>query len=579
MATEKVTVKLPDGFDARVHLTKLERMIADKYGEGFEIDVIDPVNRTAVATRHVNITSVSAAVGATGDLREVNLPKGTKPSDGERLAAKLSEEYPDHAMVKFEPFLRRAILAPMDAATRRARDAISVALSVKPWDVGIEPRPDGGYDIILPRTYVPSKHDDKLDEVATAVIGREGWYVDANAQTLKASFIPADPPTFPPAIKHPLKGGDGTLIMANDNWANVPIGMTLARPGDDVGHVLAANLFVTPHGLISGTTNSGKGVAIMALLSGALSNGWEISIVDGVKGGVDFVDFEPFVRKSGWGDDLTSACCVIAMIYQEGVRRKHLIKQHEVQKWTQLPASEKIRPLLLVVDEMTSLIAAEPMPKGVSKDNPLVAEIALRNLTKATILNNIGKIARELRFTGISLICATQVASTETGIPTELRGNLGARILLGAITTDNNRRLALNGADAVPKVPLNIAEDSDAKRGVGVYEFEGQESGVLKTYFATPPEYAKWLRSLDIPTTKFARPSSAEIAKYTPSLDDEVRANGPGGKFDLTKANRTTDPETGEELHGFERANEQRRLLNGTSGRRAGDYDFDPDPF
>ena len=236
MATEKVTVKLPDGFDARVHLTKLERMIADKYGEGFEIDVIDPVNRTAVATRHVNITSVSAAVGATGDLREVNLPKGTKPSDGERLAAKLSEEYPDHAMVKFEPFLRRAILAPMDAATRRARDAISVALSVKPWDVGVEPRPDGGYDVILPRTYVPSKHDDKLDEVATAVIGREGWYVDANAQTLKASFIPADPPTFPPAIKHPLKGGDGTLIMANDKWANVPIGMTLARPGDDVGH-------------------------------------------------------------------------------------------------------------------------------------------------------------------------------------------------------------------------------------------------------------------------------------------------------------------------------------------------------
>ena len=131
----------------------------------------------------------------------------------------------------------------------------------------------------------------------------------------------------------------------------------------------------------------------------------------------------------------------------------------------------------------------------------------------------------------------------------------------------------------MPKVPLNIAEDSEAKRGVGVYEFEGQESGVLKTYFATPPEYAKWLRSLDIPTTKFARPSSAEIAKYTPSLDDEIRANGPGGEFDLTKANRTTDPETGEELHGFERANEQRRLLNGTSGRRAGDYDFDPDPF
>ncbi len=562
MATEKVNFKLPAGFDPQSHLKALTALIAEKHGEGFEIDFIDPVANIASASRHVAITSVSAAGNGRAAVREVRLPKDTKPSDGEKVAAKMADEYPEYAMVKFDPFLKRATLAPMDAATRRARDAVAVALGVKPWDVGIEPRPDGGYDLALPRTYVPSKHDDKLEEVAVAVVGQDGWYVEANAQTLRASIIPSDPPTFPLTVNHPLHHGNGKLVLESDQWARVPIGVTLAPPGADEGDELQADFLTTPHFLASGTTGSGKGFTIMALLAGSVANGWEVSIVDGVKGGVDFAEFQPFVRNSGWGDDLTSACCVIAMTYEEGVRRKNLIKSHNVQKWTQLPASEKVRPILLVVDELTSLISPEPIPKGVAKDNPLVTEIALRNLTKATILNNIGKIARELRFAGISLVCATQVASTSTGIPTELRANLGAKLLLGAKPTDNNRRLALNDPDAVPKIPLNIASDKDASRGVGVYEFEGQETGVVKTYYASPDHYARWLNSFGAMTTKFPRPSSAEIAAYTPSLED---GGGGGGEFDLGKLPPTLDPATGEELHGFEKANEQRRLLNSTS--------------
>jgi hypothetical protein len=566
MATEKITFKLPPGFNPQTHLKALEALITERHGDGFDIDFIDPEAGVATASRHVAITSVSHTTERSS-LREVRLPKETKMADGEKVAAKMADEYPDYAMIKFDPHLKRATLALMDATTRRARDAVSVALGVKPWDVGITPRPDGGYDLELPRTYVPSKHDGKLDEVAVAVVGREGWYVEANAQTLRASIIPADPPTFPPAVQHPMRDGDGTLTLANDQWSRIPIGVTLAKAGDAEGRELITDFVTAPHGLFSGLTGGGKSVLLMALLSGAVANGWEVSIVDAIKGGVDFAEFQPYVRTSGWGDDLTSACCVIAMVYEEGVRRKHLIKSHNVQKWTQLPAKELVRPILLVVDELTSLIAAEPMPKGVSKDNPLVTEIAQRNLIKATILNNIGKIARELRFAGISLVCATQVASTTTGIPTELRANLGAKLLLGVKPTDNNRRLALNDPDSVPKVPLNIVSSSDgASRGVGVFEFEGQESGVVKTFIAAPTQYAKWLDSLGVAKTKFPRPSSAEIASYTPSLDDDD--NG-GGEFDLRKLPPTLDPATGEELHGFAKANEQRRLLNGTSASAA----------
>ena len=559
MTTEKVSYRLPAGFDPQSHLRALERLIAEKYGEGFEIDFIDPEARVATASRHVAITSVSASPSGTGSTKEVRLPKDTKPSDGEKVAAKMADEYPDMAMVKFEPFLKRATLAPMDQATKRARDAVAVALSVKPWEIGVTPRSDGGYDLELPRTYVPSKHDDKLNEVATAVVGREGWYVETNAQTLTASIIPSDPPTFPPVVPYPFRAS------VSSDWSRVPLGAILSDPGEDEVRTLSIDFSLTPHALISGVTGAGKGISIMAILTGVLARGWEVEIVDGVKGGVDFVSFMPFVRRSGWADDLMSACCVINTTYTEGVRRKHLIKDRHVQKWSQLPESDGIKPILLVVDELTSLIAPEPMPKGVSKDNPLVAEIALRNLIKATILNTIGKIARELRFTGISLLCATQVASTTTGIPTELRANLGAKMLLGSKPTDNNRRLALNDPDAVPKVPRNIAESRDgASRGVGVFEFEGQEAGVVKTFFADPNDFASWLRERHVPETLSPRPSSAEIAANTPSLEDDD-PNGPGGQWDLNKAGRTFDPATGEELHGFEKANEQRRLLNGTS--------------
>jgi hypothetical protein len=575
MATEKITFKLPLGFNPQTHLKALEALITERHGDGFDIDFIDPEAGVATASRHVAITSVSHTTERSS-LREVRLPKETKMADGEKVAAKMADEYPDYAMIKFDPHLKRATLALMDATTRRARDAVSVALGVKPWDVGITPRPDGGYDLELPRTYVPSKHDGKLDEVAVAVVGREGWYVEANAQTLRASIIPANPPTFTPTVDYPFRGGNGKLVLDDNAWARVPLGITLAKVGDESGHELLVDFSTTPHGLFSGTTGSGKGFALMALLSGALSNGFEVAIADGVKGGVDYVDFQPYVRTSGWGDDLNSACCVIAMVYEEGVRRKHLIKSNNVQKWTQLPAKESVRPILLVVDELTSLISPEAMPKGVSKDNPLVTEIALRNLIKATILNNIGKIARELRFAGISLVCATQVASTVTGIPTELRTNLGAKMLLGVGPTDNNRRLALNDPDAVPDVPKNIKTSSDgASKGVAVFEFEGQESGVSKTYYATPTQYAKWLDSLGVEKTKFPRPSSAEIASYTPSLDDDD--NG-GGEFDLRKLPPTVDSATGEELHGFAKANEQRRLLNGTSesaaAKRSNSDDF-----
>jgi len=572
MATEKITIRLPAGFDPARHLRALEVKVAEQHGDGFAIDSIDPTAGIAYASRQVEVTEVSESQnGRKGPtpgpshMKEVRLARGTKPSDGDKVAAKMADQHEGFAMVRFEPFLGKALLAMMDENTQRARDAVAVALGAKPWDVGIHPRSDGGYDLDLPNRYVPSKHDDKLTEVATAVVGREGWYVDVDPKTLKASIIPGDPPTFPPTVPYPFEGQPtGGFDHQSDEWSHVPLGITLGRTGGEPGPELITDFVLTPSAMVNGTTGSGKGLTLMALMTGALLRGWQVAICDAVKGGVDFIKWKQFVRDGGWGDDLAATCAVIHLVYAEGLRRKGLIQRHQVQKWTELPPSEDVRPLMLVVDELTSLISAEPTPKGVPKDNPLYIEIAERNLIRATILNTMGKIARELRFAGVTLVAATQVASTTTGVPTELRSNLGAKILLGAKPTDNNRRLSLNDPDAVPTVPGNIAASKDgASRGVGVFEFEGRDPGVVKMYFATPDSYANWLTKSRVETTSNPRPTPAQIARYTPSLDATSTGDATAGAS-RRKVEPVLDPETGEELHGYAKANEQRRRLGAT---------------
>ena len=561
MKIERVIVKLPDGFDPARHMKALNASISERYGDGFEVDSIDVESQKAYATRQGQVAEVS--VGKTSIT--VHLPKGTKTGDGERIAARMAEQNPGYQMVSFEPHVGRATLSKMDDRTIRARAAVAVVLGVKPWDIKITPRNDDGFNLVLPQSYLPSKHDEKLDEVATTIVGRLGWYVDADPQTLKASILPGDPPTFKVIEPYPFNHGTGRLVIDDDEWSHIPLGRTLGPPGGGEGPELLTDMVLAPHMQISGLTGAGKGLTLMTMMTGALANGWELCIIDAVKGGIDFIEWQPFVRDDGWGDDLPSACCVITLVYKEGLRRKKIVQKHGVQKWTQLPASEGIKPLMLMVDELTSLIMPEPSPKGVPKDNPLALEVAERNLMKATILNNLGKIARELRFAGISLVASTQVASTTTGVPTELRANLGAKLLLGSKPTDNNRRLALNDPDAVPRVPLNIVDSPNGEsRGVGVYEFEGQKPGIVKTYFATPKEYGAWLAKLPVHRSKNPRPSSATITMNTPSLesdDDGGGGDAPWRSPEVKPQPPVTDPETGEVLKGYDRANEVRRRL------------------
>lgn len=517
---ERLSVRLPPGFNPARHQKALLAKVAEKYGDGFEIDNIDLATGTATVSRQVTITEVVQDKNA--DSFEVKLARGTKPSDGEKVAIKLADQYDGYEMTTFEPFLGKATLTRLTVASARCRGACAVALGVKPWEVQVADRRDGGFDLELPRTYVPSKHDAKLEEVATGVVGREGWYVKTDPAKLTASIIPSDPPTFPGEIPYPVS----SLRTAPRD--KVRLGHKLGAAGDTTAHDLWLDFEAAPHTQISGTSGSGKSVALNALITGALAGGSELVIIDLPHKAVDFFWVKDYVRDAGWGcDSLRSAVASIALVYAEGERRAKQLAAARVTKWTELPENQQFKPILVLVDEVTGLIQLDDVPKGISKDHPLVLEAMEANLLRQTLLSYMKKIAAEMRFVGIRLVLSSQVSSVNTGIPTALRMNLANKFLLGSNPTPNNRKLALSDPTSVPLVPDNVRRDDKASRGVGVGELEAQAPAVFKSYYASTADLRAALDKLDLPTTRQPSPTAQQIALHTPSLDDGSDAPPP----------------------------------------------------
>lgn len=255
--TERVKITLPAGFDPGRHVKALVKKIADRYGDGFEIDSIDPAQGVAYASRQAAVTEVTATA-LTPDSFEVRLVRGTKPSDGDRVATKMADQYPGLVMTRFEPFLGKAVLSKLDPATTRCRGAVATALGVKPWDVQALPRIDGGFDLELPSSYVSSKHDAKLEEVATSVVGRVGWYVAVNVAALTASIIPSTPPTFPAAFTYPLTDPVPPFSLTSTDWAKIPLGHVLPAPGVEVGPLFSIDLLAGAHIQVGGVSGGGK---------------------------------------------------------------------------------------------------------------------------------------------------------------------------------------------------------------------------------------------------------------------------------------------------------------------------------
>jgi hypothetical protein len=600
---ERITVKA-DGFDPNRHLDAIIAKVSEAKGPGWEVESADPAAGTVTLTRQTVITEVHNGTGGKG--REVRLSRGIKPADGPKTAARLEDANPGLYMTKFEPFLGKAVLSPLTDEEARCRGAVAVALGVQPWDVQVQGRPDGGFDLELPRNYQPSKAE-RLNEVATCVVGREGWYVTIDAQKLTASFVPSDPPTFPAVIPTPLERlGHGDVM-------STPFGMMLPEPGEKNGREARIYWKSSSHALLAGMAGAGKSVIIQALVADRLSNGAGLAIVDDASKAVDFLPFKDrcAVRATGrgpggrdliptWGcDSLGCAVAVLAMLCEEGERRAKVLGDKGLVNYLDMPERDRFQTIFVVADEFEALVAREPVPKSLSREHPMRVEAEQANIAHDMIAYYVNRIIKEMRFVGLSVLVATQVGNASTGLPPSIKSKMGHFILAGSNPSEPARRQTFTDERAVPRVPANVASGGQVAMGTGSAQIEGAGAFVYKSYFAKVEQYTAAFNRLGLPaySSHEVTPSTALIDNYLPRLDDvDERDNrqSAGGDWGADRspvsgrslaeigremgdpnAGLGTDPETGERLRGFERANAMRSAAVRQTGGRSRAQDAD----
>ncbi|KQP63078.1 FtsK/SpoIIIE domain-containing protein [Nocardioides sp. Leaf285] len=234
------------------------------------------------------------------------------------------------------------------------------------------------------------------------------------------------------------------------------------------------------HLLISGTSGGGKSVALQNFVYGAAIRGWDLYVIDPSKGAVDFNFVEPYTRavaRSVW-----EAKGVIEAIYAEVTRRKAINGAHNCGNYRDLPEDVRYPHVLVVMDEFTSLMMPEQAPKPMSDDPGVLAEhakVVAMNACRAYIGTYVGKIVREARSTGFTMLMATQALKAETlsKIPgaNDLKDNM-SRMIVG--------RASIGQLQAALKMPFEAPPQPDVlPAGRGLYEGNGRPAEVIQVWF------------------------------------------------------------------------------------------------
>ena len=167
----------------------------------------------------------------------------------------------------------------------------------------------------------------------------------------------------------------------------------------------------TAHLMLLGLSGSGKSVAVQVLLYGALRRQWHCVVINPVKGAGDYMFAEPFLDGACLElDDFFAPAAMMRTLYDEVARRMRLLGEYGVTKIDDLPEEVRPRRFFVILDEFTSLIEQEAVPAR-SDEIELERErehIIARNTAKRYVAQYTGKILREARAAGFSLMLATQ---------------------------------------------------------------------------------------------------------------------------------------------------------------------------
>lgn len=232
--------------------------------------------------------------------------------------------------------------------------------------------------------------------------------------------------------------------------------------------------------LTDGFVPTHNSVALQNFIYGALIRNWDLYVVDPSKGAVDFNFAEPYSRAVG--RTVWEAKGIIAAIYAEVLRRKAVNSQYNCGNYRDLPEEVRYNHVLIVLDEFTSMMLPEPVPKAMDDSAETLHAIESAkaiNAARAFIGSYVGKIVREARSTGFTMLLATQALKADTlaKIPgaNDLKDNM-SRMIVG--------RASYGQLAAALKMPTEVPAQADVlPAGRGLYEGNGRASEIVQCWF------------------------------------------------------------------------------------------------
>lgn len=415
-------------------------------------------------------------------------------------------------LTAWDKLMREPTFTTMLPAAHRLRELVAEEQGKDAHEIGVHiewSAQRAGAERVLMR--LPRKADP--EKVGPLIPGwSSGWTIDQDTWTGITAFIWGPQRVLPGIVPiRSLMPG----AFEPTAWSRIPMG--LASDGSEV--VWQPQLH--PHGLIAGTTGSGKTQGLVALLVGCLVRGWKVIVCDPMKGGADYSFLDEMMaarpRNALEGalqlDAVVETASILKAAYREGLRRQRLCLEHGVNFWAKLPAEvrerEDIQPMLVVLDEYKSLASRDTvptMPKGID-DPELAAEIAELqqfDAAKASIGITVGKIARELRAWGVYIWLALQKAEQDA-LGKDLRENLPARIQYvlpnQKFPPEVLKFLFPDDAAADAAVEISVLDDGSS-RGLAVMTQEGGPTGFRGGFVPDEdlPEIPGLLRAMGVPS-------------------------------------------------------------------------------
>lgn len=260
------------------------------------------------------------------------------------------------------------------------------------------------------------------------------------------------------------------------NWDTIPLGVGIHRQtGTTPGYspfTIYWDLRRDPHMLMAGRTGSGKTSAMRVIAAEAASRGFRLRVIDAVKLGADFSGIYEYKELCEMAEfELETAHDLIKETHEEVTRRVGENKKFKVGNWYDRPKEHRPRPILLMIDEVFSMLE-----QAVGNDD----ETKKQNALKSGVLTYISKIAREARSAGIHMLLAAQRPDAKVVVG-ELKTNLGARLLLGQ-AHPTELEMMIPDSSLAPKLT------GSAPKGRALFYQGGLESRLVQTYWAGESE-------------------------------------------------------------------------------------------